>query len=180
VRPGHRLGTRRGLIGRRNTEHDSDMKRRLVASFFVLLSPLLLFFALVVLMTWALGALVLHLLTLIVWLPVGRRVLFVYSDSPTWKSYIETEVLPRLPSNASVLNWSERSRWPSWSLSVWLFRFYAGRREYNPLAIVVRPWGPPKVFRFWLAFRDFKHGKRQALRSIEAEFFSTIVADRPV
>jgi hypothetical protein len=123
---------------------------------------------------WVVGAVALHLLTLILWIPLGRRVLFVHSNSPVWKAHIETEVLPRLPRTAAVLNWSERSGWPFWSLSVWLFRFYAGSRDYNPLAIVVRPWGTPKVFRFWRAFRDFKHGKEASLRSLEAEFFGAI------
>jgi hypothetical protein len=98
----------------------------------------------------------------------------VYSNSPVWKSYIETEVLPRLPSTAAVLNWSERSHWSFWSLSVWLFRFYAGTREYNPLAIVVRPWRGPKLFRFWRAFRDSKHGRDESLRSLETAFFNAI------
>jgi hypothetical protein len=67
-------------------------------------------------------ALALHVLTLVAWAPSGRRVLFVYSNSPVW---------------------------PTWSLSVSLFRFYAGTSDYNPLAIVIRPWRAPKVFRFW-------------------------------
>ena len=140
----------------------------------VLLSPLLLLWLLIVAVAWVVGALALHLLTLIVWLPVGRRVLFVYSDSPVWKVHIETEVLPRLPSTASVLNWSERSRWSRLSLSVWLFRFYAGTSEFNPLGIVVSPWRGPGLFRFWRAFREAKHGKHEALRTLEASFFKAI------
>ena len=140
----------------------------------VVLTPVLLPVVLIVLAGWTLGALILHVLTLVVWVPTGRRVLFVYSDSPVWKTHVETAVLPRLPPTASVLNWSERSRWPSWSLSVWLFRYYAGSREYNPLAIVVRPWGTPKVFRFWQAFRDYRHGKERALRAAEAELFELV------
>ena len=142
----------------------------------LLLSPLLLPLLVVLVVSWLAGALALHLLTLIVWLPAGRRVLFVYSNSPTWKRHIEAEVLPRLPSTAAVLNWSERSQWPRWSLSVWLFRFYAGSREYNPLAIVIRPWRGPKLFRFWRAFRDSKHGKVEPLRALEASFFQSMAA----
>lgn len=105
------------------------------------------------------------------WLPAGRRVLFGYPNSPVWKTHIETEILPRLPSTAAVLNWSERSQWSSWSLPVLLFRFCGGYRQYNPLAIVVRPWRRPKLFCFWRALRDFKHGKDGSLRSVEAAFF---------
>jgi len=140
----------------------------------ILLLPLLLPFLLIVAVAWVVGALALHLLTLIVWLPVGRRVLFIYSDSPVWKVHIETEVLPRLPSTASVLNWSERSRWSRWSLSVWLFRFYAGTSEFNPLGIVVSPWWRPELFRFWRAFREAKHGRHETLRALEASFFKAV------
>jgi hypothetical protein len=142
----------------------------------ILLVPLILALVALAMLGWVASAIALHVLTLVVWLPTGRRVLFVYSDSPNWKSHIETEVLPRLPPKAVVLNWSQRSRWPWWSLSVWLFRFYAGTREYNPLAIVIRPWRGPKLFRFWKAFRDYKHGKVQTLQSLETSFFQSIEA----
>ena len=148
--------------------------RFLLIPLLVLLLPWFVALAL----AWVVSAVALHLLMLILWIPAGRRVLFVHSNSPVWKAHIETEILPRLPSTASVLNWSERSEWPFWSLSVWLFRFHAGNREYNPLAIVVRPWGPPKIFRFWKAFRDFKHGKEDPLRSLEADFFGSFNGGR--
>ena len=145
-------------------------------ALLLVLSPLLFPLIVVVALAWIAGAVALHLLTLVLWLPAGRRVLFVYSNSPVWKTHIETEILPRLPSTAAVLNWSERSQWSSWSLSVLLFRFYGGYRQYNPLAIVVRPWRGPKLFRFWRAFRDFKHGKDGSLRSVEAALFRELSA----
>jgi len=148
----------------------------LALALLVVLSPLLVPLVIVLALAWVTGAVALHLLALILWVPAGRRVLFVYSDSPIWKAHIEAEVLPRLPSTAAVLNWSERARWSSWSLSVWLFRFYGGSREYNPLAIIVQPWRGPKVFRFWRAFREFKHGKHEPLHALEAAFFHAIAA----
>jgi hypothetical protein len=69
----------------------------------------------------------------------GKRVLFVYSNSPVWQSYIENNILPRLPHGSVVLNWSERRRWRWWSLSAAAFHFFGGSREFNPLAVVVRP-----------------------------------------
>ena len=140
----------------------------------LVLSPLLVPLLVVMALAWITGAVALHLLTLILWLPVGRRVLFIYSNSPVWKTHIETEILPRLPPTAAVLNWSERSRWTSLSLAVLMFRFYGGSRQYNPLAIVIRPWRGPKLFRFWEAFRDFKHGKHDSLRSVEAALFRAV------
>lgn len=40
----------------------------------------------------------------------NRFILFVYSDSPNWKSYIERSILPQIQDYAIVLNWSERNR----------------------------------------------------------------------
>jgi hypothetical protein len=117
---------------------------------------------------------VLQLATGLWWLPRGRRVIFVYSNSPVWRDYVEANILPRLPASAVVLNWSERSRWPFWNLAVWNFNLYAGSREFNPVAIVIRPLRTPRRFRFWRAFRDFKHGKPAKLEQVEREFFDCI------
>jgi hypothetical protein len=117
---------------------------------------------------------VLQLATGLWWLPRGRRVIFVYSNSPVWQAYVEANILPRLPASAVVLNWSERAQWPFWSLAVWIFNLYGGSREYNPIAIVIRPLRTPRRFRFWRAFRDFKHGKSAKLREVEKQFFDYI------
>jgi hypothetical protein len=145
--------------------------RIFVALVVVVCSPLLLLLLPLVL-AYGLYALLLHILLWLLWSPAGKRVLFVYSNSPVWQSYIETNILPRLPHGSVVLNWSERRRWRWWSLSAAVFHFFGGSREFNPLAVVVRPlrWG--RTFRFWRAFRDAKHGNQEALRTIEAEFFT--------
>ncbi|HET6836699.1 MAG TPA: hypothetical protein VFH24_01585 [Gemmatimonadales bacterium] len=44
-----------------------------------------------------------------------------------------------------------------------------GDREYNPVAIIIPKTGKMRVIRFWKAFRDYRHGKDQALRRAEAE-----------
>ena len=93
----------------------------------------------------------------------GRDVLFVYSDSPVWHEYIEQRFLPHLVRRAVVLNWSERNRW-NLSLGQVAFRFFGGRREFNPLAVVFRPLRRTRTFRFWTAFRDLKHGRPEALQ----------------
>jgi hypothetical protein len=134
----------------------------------VLCSPLLL----LLLFVYGLYALLLHVLLWVLWSPAGKRVLFVYSNSPVWQSYIEDNILPKLPQGSVVLNWSERRRWHSWSLSAVVFHCFGGSREFNPLAIVVRPLRWVRVFRFWRAFRDAKHGNPNALRLLETQFFS--------
>ena len=106
----------------------------------------------------------------------GARPVSVYSLSTQTarcgQSYIEGNILPRLPHGSVVLNWSERRRWRWWSLSAAVFHFFGGSREFNPLAIVVRPLRWVRVFRFWRAFRDAKHGNRNALYPLETQFFS--------
>jgi hypothetical protein len=119
-------------------------------------------------------ALLLHIAVVALWMPRGRRVLFVYSNSPIWKDHLEAEVLPRLPTSAVILNWSQRRAWSRVSLPVWLFNTFAGRREFNPIAMVFRPFAPPRTFRFWRAFRDYKDGRPQQLQRVEADFFRYI------
>ena len=142
--------------------------RVLLALVVVVCSPLLL----PLLVVYGLYALLLHVSVWLLWSPAGRRVLFVYSNSPVWQSYIEDNILPRLPRGSVVLNWSERRRWRWWSLSVAVFHLFDGTRDFNPLAVVVRPlrWG--RAFRFWRAFRDAKHGDRGALQLVETQFFT--------
>ena len=143
--------------------------------FLILMFPVLLLtvvpMVVVVGGVYLILAVLLHIAIMVLWLPRGRKVLFVYSNSPVWQAYVEAEMLPRLPRNAAVLNWSQRNTWPKFSLPVWLFAMFAGSREFNPIAIVFRPLAPPKRFRFWRAFRDYKHGKPERLRQVEAEFF---------
>ena len=141
--------------------------RILLTLVVVVCSPLLLS----IVLAYGLYALLLHILLWMFWSPAGKRVLFVYSNSPVWQSYIEDNILPRLPHGSVVLNWSERRRWRWWSLSAAVFRFFGGRREFNPLAVVVRPLRWVRVFRFWRAFRDAKHGNRDPLYLVETQFF---------
>ena len=60
----------------------------------------------------------LYLLVWTLWLPRGKDILFVYSDSPIWRDYMTSEVLPLVHERAVVLNWSERKKWERWSLGL--------------------------------------------------------------
>ena len=86
------------------------------------------------------------------------------SDSSNWKEYIEQQILPRLPQNAVVLNWSHRKQWPRFSLAVLLFRAFAGDQEFNPIALVFARFRFVERFRFWQSFRHAKHGKDEPLK----------------
>ena len=107
----------------------------------------------------------------------GRPLLFVYSESPNWQDYVETNILPRVADHAVVLNWSERRLWPS--TSPWESRFFhrfAGDRNFNPIALVFCRGGRIRVVRFYRAFLDHKHGKESGLRAAEAELFALVSA----
>lgn len=129
----------------------------------------LLPFALVTLVLWLTTSLLLLVVVWLTWCARGRYALVVYSDSPIWKQYFETRVLPYLAGRAAVLNWSERRTWTI-SLAVLLFRAFAGRREYNPIAIVFAPLSLPRRFRFYPAFRSFKQGRADDVEAMRAEF----------
>jgi hypothetical protein len=140
----------------------------------VLLSPLLAALVVAALVAYGTYAVSLHVLLWLLWSPVGKRVLLVYSNSPVWQSYIEEHIVPRLPPGSVVLNWSERRRWRPWSLAYLAFRFFGGRYEFNPMAVVIRPFRWGRTFRFWQAFRDAKHGRHDTLARVEAQFFRAL------
>ncbi|MGH9602189.1 MAG: hypothetical protein ACRD24_07335 [Terriglobales bacterium] len=139
----------------------------------VLLSPVLLAFALAYLLSWFSFAVVLHLAIWVGWCSRGKSVLLVYSNSPIWQGYFETHILPRLGQRAVVLNWSERKNWPRFSsLAVLAFRCFGGDREFNPLAVVFRPFRLRRTFRFWQPFKQLKHEKPEAVEAMTMNLFA--------
>jgi hypothetical protein len=142
-----------------------------VIALLIVASPVIIAFVLIGLIIHSAMGLGLHLAVWCWWLPHGRDTLIVYSDRPVWRLHIETEILPAVASRSIVLNWSERTRWRL-SLATAVFRYFGGAREFNPLAIVFRPFRPARVFRFWQPFREWKHGKREALQRLEDDLFA--------
>lgn len=120
-----------------------------------------------------LHTLLLHILAWIIWNTKGIELLYVYSNSPHWQDYIEEHILPRLPEEAIILNWSERKKW-EFSLAKIIFRHFGGYRECNPIAFVFRPFRRVKIFRFYKPFKDFKHGKPEKLKALESDFFAYV------
>ena len=116
----------------------------------------------------------LYLLVWLLWLPKDKDILFVYSDSPIWREYMTTEILPLVESRAVVLNWSERSKWPLWSLGVSVFHRFGGARDFNPLVVLFRPFQRARTFRFWPAFKDWKRGSREPLERLRQELFAAL------
>jgi len=138
----------------------------------VVLSPLWIPLLLLWLVFYVLASACIHLAVLLLWLPRDKHILFVYSDSPIWHDYIEEHILPVIREQAVVLNWSQRNSrsWRPW-LAVVAFIHFGGWRDFNPMAVVFRPFRRGKAFRFLPAFRDYKHGKPEKLLAMQREFF---------
>ena len=111
------------------------------------------------------------------WGKAGKLAVLVYSDSPNWKDYIETQILPRVASRVVTLNWSRRAEWrTNPPLEAQVFRHWAGSRAFNPIAIVVPARGRVRTIRFWQAFRDYKQGKTDNLQKQQQLLFESIGA----
>ena len=149
----------------------SRLHRALVGAIVVLSAPLWLTFVAGVLLLQWLQVVVLYSLAWAWWIGWDRRrVLFVYSDSPNWKEYVEARILPNLPANTVVLNWSRRASWPRVDPSVILFNGFAGEREFNPIGLVFERFHVVGEYRFWQPFRDAKHGRSVPLQVMERQF----------
>jgi hypothetical protein len=121
------------------------------------------------------------LLLSVVWLtwpPRRRYALVVYSNSPNWQPYFETQVIQRLGNRGVVLNWSDRKRWKP-TLPVIAFRMFAGNRNFNPIAIVFEPLRWPRSFRFYEAFKAFKRGRTAEVEELRQKLFELVDALAP-
>jgi len=146
-------------------------------ALIVPLIPFILVVVAIALVCFAVMSVCLHVIIWTWWYLRGRDILFVYSDSPVWHDYVEAGILPELGERAVVLNWSQRKRWRL-SVARLAFHHFGGYRQFNPMAVVFRPFRRSEVFRFWRPFRDFKHGRAEALHRMEREFFTSIGIQR--
>lgn len=109
------------------------------------------------------------------WQREGKSILFVYSESPNWQDYIEHAILPKLSPHAISLNYSRRAEWKkNKPLEAKIWEHWAGKREFNPIAIMLPDRGKVKTIPFYQAFRDLKHGKDHLLRQKEEELFDYV------
>jgi len=141
--------------------------KALIALLVISLSPILLI-AVLLYVLWGIA------LYVAIWLTWKKQfTLFVYSDSPIWKDYIEKEILPHIQDSAVILNWSERRHWKN-SLAVLAFRYFGGYRNFNPMALVFRPFHLVRTYRFFEAFKGFKHGNAKKVQKIKEELFENL------
>ncbi|HSG32385.1 MAG TPA: hypothetical protein VLB82_12675 [Thermodesulfobacteriota bacterium] len=101
--------------------------------------------------------------------------MFIYSDSPHWKDYIEENILPKLGSRCVTFKWSKR-KWINIGdkLDNAIFYNWGGYTDFNPIAIIYIGFFNIKTVRFYKAFRDSKHGKDKLLKD-RLEELSNIV-----
>lgn len=151
----------------RQRDKSSRSILRAVGVIFVL--PIVLPLALIALTLGLAHRAALYALVWTLWLPRGRDILFVYSDSPIWHEYMTTQVLPLVQSRAFVLNWSERKRWSRLSLQASVLHSFGGGHEFNPLVLVFRPFARARSFRFWQPFQDWKRGYREPVERLRQE-----------
>ncbi len=138
-------------------------------TLIILLLPVVLPLVILAVTFWFLHRVSLYLLIWLLWLPKGKDILFVYSDSPIWREYMTQQLLPLVQGRAIVLNCSERSTWRRWSLAVRVLRSFGGGREFNPMVILFRPLRPARTFRFWSAFKEWKQGDTGSVERLRNE-----------
>lgn len=149
-------------------------KRVVGTTLIILLLPVIIPLLLLSLTLWSIHRIVLYLLVWLLWLPRGKDILFVYSDSPIWREYMMTQLFPLVQERALVLNWSERNKWHWLSFRVQLFKSFGGGREFNPLIVLFRPWRRARVLRFWSAFKDWKRGYTEPVERLCRELASLL------
>jgi hypothetical protein len=130
--------------------------------FLIAISPVLVPLLLVI----GTYRLLLNLLVWTLWVPRGKDVLYMNSDSPIWHDTMEQNVWPLVAERAVRINYSERNKWPKFWLAAMVVRQYVGGQECNPLVIVFRPLRTRKVFRFFKAFRAYKAGDPRKFHSV--------------
>ncbi len=158
---------------RMTTQRQSNAFGRLASIFLLtVVVVLVLPFAIATLIAMAIYGVGLSVVVWLTWCTRGIDTLVVYSDSPNWHDYMVESVIPRLHGRSVVINWSERRSWKWHSLSVAVFRFFGGNREFNPMVVVLRPFAIPRTFRFWQSFRDRKHGNASSIHDVERRLYT--------
>jgi hypothetical protein len=108
-----------------------------------------------------------------VW-PPNKFVLLAYTQSAAWAPFIEQSLLPQLGDAVVAIDRSREDWKRSNPLEARAVSFWGGLRAHNPIAIVIRNRWRVRVFRFYEAFQQFKHGRPQDLEIVVAEFLSHV------
>jgi hypothetical protein len=154
----------------------SSVGARIVrAAKWVVLAPLIVVLAVVLLPVIFLifvGRLLGHLWYVsrlrVAW-PSRKFVLVAYTDSALWAPFIENELLPQIAEHCVVVNRSRENWKREFRAERVALAFWGGWRSYNPIAVVLRPWGRVRVFRLYEPFKQLKRGQSSSLESMANE-----------
>ncbi|HUF26052.1 MAG TPA: hypothetical protein VMM18_03625 [Gemmatimonadaceae bacterium] len=103
----------------------------------------------------------------------GMRIVLAYSDDTRWRERIEREWLPRIGRQVVVLDWNTRQTFRDGApIEAQVFERWAGRRDFDPMAIVIPPRGRVRTLRFRDAFIAYFGGAESALAAAEDVLFS--------
>ncbi|HEX8814359.1 MAG TPA: hypothetical protein VF753_02565 [Terriglobales bacterium] len=155
-------------------EKESLPRKIRTGILFAVLMPLIIPLGLLALVMFWLHRFTLYLLVWSLWLPKGKDILVVYSDSTIWREYMVDHVIPLVEERAIILNWSERKRWRKRSLSHKVFFSFGAGREYNPLVILFRPFSRAKIFRFYGPFQNWKRGYTEPVERLRQELTAAL------
>jgi hypothetical protein len=106
--------------------------------------------------------------------PENKFVLLGYTQSAVWAPFIEQTLVPRLGEVVVCIDRSKNAWKRDNPVEARALSFWGGIRSNNPIAVVIRkPWRV-RVFRFYTAFQQFKHGKPRQLETLTAELLSCV------
>jgi hypothetical protein len=106
--------------------------------------------------------------------PPNKFVLLAYTQSAAWAPFIEQSLLPQLGDAVVAIDRSKEDWKRSNPVEARAVSFWGGLRAHNPIAIVIRNRWRVRVFRFYEAFQQFKHGRPQDLELVVSEFLSHV------
>lgn len=155
-------------------ELESTGRRVWKVTLVVLLLPIFLPLAVVGLVLHVLNKVAVYLLVWVWWLPRGKDVLYISSDSTIWKAYMEAEIFPLVAERAVVLSWSDRRKWPKWSFAARVFHTFGHGRDFNPMVVLFRPFRRARTFRFLPAFQERKHGDNGAIEQLRRDLMQAL------
>ena len=153
---------------------ESTGRKVLKFAVIVLLLPIIIPVVILALALHLLNRAAVYVLVWVWWMPRGKDVLYVSSDSPIWKEYMETEIFPLVAERAVALNWSARSKWPKWSFAVRVFRAFGRGRDFNPMVILFRPFHRARIFRFLPAFLERKRGNNASIEELRRDLIQAL------
>jgi hypothetical protein len=106
--------------------------------------------------------------------PANKFVLLGYSQSPVWAPFIEQSLVPQLGEVVVLIDRSKETWKREHPIEARALSFWGGMRSYNPIAVVIRrPWRV-RVFRFYKAFQQFKHGKPRELDTLVSDLLASV------